>query len=78
MKWYMNWKLEDENGDIISKEGWANSWEEVVGYFTGWISKSNDVIEGSVVCYWGDNPYGNGKPCLYFNVYIDGDDNDDE
>ena len=78
MKWYLKWKLEDEDENVITREDWAESWEEVIGHFVGWISKSSDVIEGEVICYWGDKPYGDGKPCLYFNVYSEGSDQNEE
>ena len=76
MKWYLHWfeGLDDEYESKLEKEQWANSWEETVGYFTNWISKSSNVTKGEVICYWGDTPYGDGKPCLTFNVYIDGGD----
>lgn len=77
MKWYMKWELEDENENHIKKEDWAYSWEEVVGHFTSWIAKSSDVMKGEVVCYWGDNPYGSGNPCLYFNVYAEETESED-
>lgn len=67
MKWLMKWEIENEEGNI-EMEDWATTWEEVVGHFTNWISKSSDVIKGEVVCYWGDHPYGDDKPCLYYNV----------
>lgn len=73
MKWLMNWELEDEDGNRTEMEGWANTWEEAVGNFVGWISKNSDVIKGQIVCYWGDKPYIDDKPCLYFNVSADGE-----
>ena len=78
MKWLLEWELEDEDENRIKYENWATSWEEVVGHFTSWISKTSNVINGKVICYLGETPYGNGKPCLYFNVYIEGDENDEE
>lgn len=72
MKWYLNWiEGVDEEESKLEHEHWATSWEEVVGYFTDWISKSSDVIKGEVICYWGDKPYGDGKPCLYMNIQCD-------
>lgn len=78
MKWLLSWELEDEDENRIKKEDWADSWEEVVGHFVSWIAKASDVVKGEVVCYWGDKPYGDGKPCLYFNVYAEETDDDDE
>ena len=75
MKWYLKWEEEIEEGESkLEKEHWATSWEEVVGYFNGWMSKTSNVIKGEVVCYWGDAPYGNGKPCLTFNLYVEDDE----
>ena len=71
MKWLMHWLTEDEEyGRAYVTEQWASSWEEAVGYFTSWISKTSNVVMGNVTCYMGDQPYGDGKPCLYFNVSI--------
>lgn len=68
MTWLMGWETENEDGERIHEEHWATSWEEVVGHFTSWMSKTSDVVKGEVICYWGEQPYGNGKPCLYFNI----------
>jgi hypothetical protein len=64
MKWLLEWHDEE---NYIDHEAWATSWNEVVGYFLGWIALGSDVTRGKVTCYLGDTPYGDGKPCLYFN-----------
>lgn len=72
MSWYLHWFEEIEEGESkLEHEQWAMSWEEVVGYFNSWVSKTSEVCKGEVICYWGDKPYGNGKPCLTFNLYVD-------
>ena len=78
MKWLMKWAVDAEDGGRpYIKEQWATSWEEAVGHFTSWISKASDVIKGEITCYWGEEPFGDGKPCLYFNV-TDGEPINDE
>lgn len=77
MKWYLNWELETKDGEKIQKEDWASSWNEVIGYFNNWMSRDSDVVKGEVICYWDDEPYGDGKPCLYFNIRAEAEENDD-
>ena len=73
MKWYLHWFVDEEDIDeLVEKESWATSWEEVIGYFNDWMSKSSDVVKGEVICYWDDtHTYGNGKPCLYMDTRPD-------
>lgn len=71
MKWLLIWTVENDEEDHAEYESWANSWEEVVGYFTSWMSKTSDVIKGEVICYWGDKPYGKGEPCLTMNICVE-------
>lgn len=78
MKWLLKWREEPiEEDKYIDHEAWATSWNEVVGYFNSWIAFGSDVIRGKVICYLGDTPYGDGKPCLYFNGYIEDEDDDE-
>ena len=67
MKWLLEWCEELDEEMLIDHEEWATSWNEVVGYFNSWIALDSDVIRGKVTFYLGDTPYGDGKPCLYFN-----------
>ena len=68
MKWLLTWTEENENGDRLEHEHWATSWEEAVGHYTSWLSKSSDAIKGDVICYWDDTPYSNGNPCMTYNI----------
>ena len=77
MKWLLEWREELTKEDYIDHEAWATSWNEVVGYFNNWIAFGSNTIRGKVICYFGDTPYGDGKPCLYFNAYAE-DNEDDE
>lgn len=71
MKWLLVWIVENDEENNTEYESWANSWEEVVGHFTSWMSKTSNVIKGEVICYWDDKPYGNGTPCLTMNIGIE-------
>lgn len=77
MKWYLKWEIEITDEQRIKKEAWAYSWNEVIGYFNSWITHESDVMKGEVICYMGDKPYSNDKPCLYFNAYIEEDDEEE-
>jgi len=74
VSWYLHWFEETEEAGKLEHEQWVMSWEEVVGYFNSWVSKTSEVYKGEVICYWGDKPYGTGKPCLTFNLYVDGEE----
>lgn len=68
MNWLMKWITEDENGSYYLHESWADSWEEVIGHFTSWITSKGEIVKGKVICYWNDKPYGDNNPCLNFDV----------
>ena len=68
MNWLMEYVTEDEDLNHQKNVNWATSWQEVMGHFMSWISPDSEVIKGQITCYWGDKPYGNGKPCLQYNA----------
>lgn len=68
MKWKLTWCEMDEAEHFYHFTAWANSWDEVVGRFVQWMSTASDVVQGEVICYWGDAPYGDGKPCLQYRI----------
>lgn len=71
MKWFLQWITEDANGVCTTHEMWLYTWREVMKHFNRLIDPDTDAMMGEVICYMGDNPYGDGKPCLTFNLYVE-------
>ena len=79
MSWFLKWvNVNDETNERITHEGWVKTWYEVIGYFNDWMSPNSDTIKGEVICYYGDQPYGDGKPCLYYRIspFLEDEDED--
>lgn len=68
MKWKLIWYEMYEDESFHRSTAWANSWEEALGCFIQWTCTASNVVQGEVICYWGDTPYGDGKPCLQYRI----------